>query len=44
MKDIIPISIAVLVMLSWFGWYSAEADNEILRKELSHYTGKEVRK
>ena len=26
------------------GWYIAEADNEILRKELSSYTGTEVRK
>lgn len=26
------------------GWYMAEADNEILRKELSSHTGQEVRK
>ncbi|WP_191225562.1 hypothetical protein [Acinetobacter johnsonii] len=26
------------------GWYMAEADNEILRKELSSHTDQEVRK
>ena len=28
----------------FMGWYIAEADNEILRQELSSYTGTEVRK
>ncbi len=28
----------------FMGWYFAENDNEILRQELSTYTGTEVRK
>lgn len=28
----------------FMGWYFAESDNEILRQELSTYTGQEVRK
>ncbi len=33
-----------LTIFGFSGWYIAENDNEILRKELSEYTGKEVRK
>lgn len=36
--------IFALSIFSFTGWYLAESDNEILRKELSTYTGKEVRK
>lgn len=36
--------IFALMMFSFAGWYFAENDNEILRKELSQYTGKEVHK
>ena len=39
--------LAINLCLSGFlcmGWYFAESDNEILRKELESYTGKEVRK
>ncbi len=31
-----------LTVFSFFGWYMAEQDNEILRKELSIYTNKEI--
>lgn len=34
----------VLTMIGFSGWYFAENDNEILRQELSTYTGTEVRK
>jgi len=33
-----------LTIFGFSGWYIAETDNEILRKELSHYSGTEVRK
>lgn len=33
-----------LTIFGFSGWYLAESDNEILRKELSTYKGKEVRK
>lgn len=33
-----------LTIFGFSGWYLAESDNEILRKELSSYTDKEVRK
>lgn len=38
-----PILLVLLIFIS-AGWYFAEADNEILRKELSQQTGEEVRK
>lgn len=34
----------VSTIAGFSGWYFAECDNEILRQELSVYTGKEVRK
>ena len=36
--------IFALMIFSFTGWYFAENDNEILRQELSTYTGTEVRK
>ena len=33
----------ILLAFMIAGWYFAEADNEILRKELSIYTGKEFK-
>ena len=33
-----------LTIFGFSGWYFAENDNEILRQELSTYTGTEVRK
>lgn len=36
--------IFALMIFSFSGWYNAESDNEVLRKELSMYTGKEVLK
>ncbi len=33
-----------LTFVGFSGWYFAENDNEILRQELSTYTGTEVRK
>lgn len=46
MKDnnIISVVLFSLIIFSFSGWYFAENDNEILRQELSQYTGKEVRK
>lgn len=41
---IIAIFLLCITAFSFMGWYSAEADNEILRKELSRYTGTEVRR
>lgn len=28
----------------YIGWYTAEADNEILRKELSYYKNEDIRR
>ncbi len=42
-NKLIIVSFCLSIFLS-VGWYLAENDNEILRKELSTYTGKEVRK
>lgn len=46
MKDnnIISVVLFSLTVFSFSGWYFAESDNEILRLELSAYTGKEVHK
>lgn len=33
-----------LTIFGFSGWYLAESDNEILRKELSSHTGQEVHK
>jgi len=42
-NKLVIFSFCLSIFLS-AGWYLAENDNEILRKELSTYTGKEVRK
>lgn len=45
MKNDTPIFAYIflaLTVFSFFGWYMAEQDNEILRKELSTYTNKEL--
>lgn len=31
-----------LMLFAFLGWFMAEQDNEILRKELSTYTDKEI--
>lgn len=31
-----------LMLFAFLGWFMAEQDNEILRKELSMYTSKEI--
>ncbi|MDG9993311.1 hypothetical protein N7586_13975 [Acinetobacter ursingii] len=33
-----------LMIFAFLGWFFAEQDNEILRKELSMHTGKEILK
>lgn len=43
-NNIISVVLFLLIIFSFAGWYMAEADNEILRKQLSDYTAKEVRK
>ena len=43
-NNIVSVVLFSLTIFSFSGWYFAENDNEILRKELSEYTGKEVRK
>lgn len=43
-NDFFTVIFMVLVIFGYSGWYFAESDNEILRQELSSYTGKEVRK
>lgn len=40
----IAVLLICLSAFSFIGWYTAETDNEILRKELSYYTGEEIRK
>ena len=42
--DLFAVIFMFLTIFGYSGWYFAENDNEILRKELSTYTGKEVRK
>ncbi len=42
--DIFTVLFLLMTFFSFTGWYMAEADNEILRKQLSDYTAKEVRK
>ena len=43
-NDFFTVIFMVLAIFGYSGWYLAENDNEILRKELSTYKGKEVRK
>ncbi len=43
-NNIVSVILFSLTIFSFSGWYFAESDNEILRKELSVYTGQEVRK
>ena len=43
-NDLFTVIVMFLVIFGYSGWYFAENDNEILRKELSTYKGKEVRK
>jgi len=43
-SNLIHLLFFFLTIFSFSGWYFAESDNEILRKELSVYTGQEVRK
>ena len=43
-NDFFAVLYLVLTMIGFSGWYFAENDNEILRQELSTYTGTEVRK
>lgn len=42
-NNIVSVVLFSLTIFSFSGWYFAENDNEILRKELSQYTSKEVR-
>ena len=41
--DIFTVLFFVLTIVGFSQWYFAEADNEILRKELSTYTSKEFK-
>ena len=43
-NDFFVVFFLFSTILCFSGWYFAENDNEILRKELSTYTGTEVRK
>ncbi len=43
-NDFFAVFFLFSTILCFSGWYFAESDNEILRKELSLHTGKEVRK
>ncbi len=43
-NNIISVVLFSLIIFSFAGWYMAEADNEILRAELSIYANHEVRK
>ncbi|WP_313042036.1 hypothetical protein [Acinetobacter sp.] len=43
-NDLFAVIFMLLTFFGFSGWYMAEADNEILRQELSSYTGTEVRK
>lgn len=43
-NDLFAVIFMFLAIWGYSGWYLAESDNEILRKELLMYTGKEVRK
>ena len=42
--DIFTVLFLLMTFFSFTGWYMAEADNEILRAELSAYADREVRK
>lgn len=43
-KDtILGIAVIFLIALSFLGWYTAEMDNQILRKQVEQYTGEAVR-
>ena len=43
-NNILGSCIIFLVVFLFIGWYTAESDNEILRKELSLYKGEEIQK
>ena len=43
-NDLFEVIFMCLTFFGFAGWYMAEADNEILRKELSSHTGQEVHK
>lgn len=43
-NNIIASCLFIMLIISSLGWYIAEMDNEVLRQELSLYTGKEIRK
>jgi len=43
-NSIISAVLFSLTIFGFSGWYFAESDNEILRKQLSSHTGQEVRK
>ena len=43
-NDLFTVIFMFLTIFGYSCWYLAENDNEILRKELSTYKGKEVRK
>lgn len=43
-NDFFALFFLFSTVLGFMGWYFAESDNEILRKELSFYTGGELRK
>ncbi len=43
-NDLFAVIFLCSTILGFMGWYFAESDNEILRQELSSYTGKEVHK
>ena len=43
-NDLFAVIFMFLAIFGYSGWYLAESDNEILRKELSSHTGQEVRK
>ena len=43
-NDLFAVIFMFLTIFGYSGWFLAENDNEILRKELSTYKGKEVRK
>lgn len=43
-NSILSGCIIFLVVFLFIGWYTAESDNELLRKELSLYKGEVIRK
>lgn len=42
-NDLFALIFLASTIFCFSGWYFAESDNEILRKELSSYTGKEFK-